>query len=334
MSKISIVKGEGRKENIKKAAGHLEKDIEKAIKLKKSNQLFIKVNAIDSNISAARTHTDALEAVLEIFYEKFDKIIVGDNSYVFYKDRGGPYRAVLNKFPRVKLSDLTEFESEDIEFKLIDGKVGKGKISLIHKKAFSISLALPKTHDAFVYTGCLKNMFGCVTEGRGHLHALRLLKRLIINKDVETNKIKLENLISVINKTMPDLCILDAYEGMEGNGPLHGKKVKIGVAMCSLDGILIDKVASKICGMNHVPYLFMLSHDSDNAEMIKEGFEDLEEISKKFKMHYNHKYQIATSLNSSIPLVDIRLFLYLLKRWYRIKDKLIKKNISVPMATV
>ena len=325
MSKISIVKGEDRKENIIRAIKLIENDINKAIKNKKAKQLFIKVNAIDSNFPLACTHIDALDATLNNFYEQFDNIIVGDNSFVFTKDKGGVYRKILNKYSNVKLSDLTEFETENIEFKKLDGKISIGEISLLPRKAFTISLALPKTHDTFVYTGCLKNMFGCVIKNRGALHALKLYERVFLNKYVMGNKLKWDNLVNVIKKTKPDLCILDAYEGMENEGPLFGTKLHLGIAMCSLDGIALDMLASKICGLENVPYLSYFSDNSNAPEIVKEGFGDIKEISRKFKPHYKTKYQIRTSTNSLTPVIDIKFAISVLKRSYRLKDKIIEK---------
>lgn len=324
MNKLSIVRGESRGENIKKAILLIEGDINRAIKNKKSNTLFIKVNAIDPNFPLAGTHINAIEAVLELFYSKFKRIIIGDNSFAFTKNKGTFYQEILNKFPKIEFSDLTGFDSEDIEFMMDNGKIALGKVSLLPKQAFTISLALPKTHDTFVYTGCLKNMFGCVISGRGNLHAQSLLKRLFLNEYTLLNKIKWQNLIRVIEKTKPDLFILDGYEGMEGNGPLFGNKVKLRIAMCSADGINLDRLASKICGMNYVPYLSMLS-SKDKPEIIKRGFKDFKEIEKKFKMHYNYKYQIANCPISSIPAIDIRFLVSVLKRAYRIKDKVFEK---------
>ena len=130
MQKISIVKGNERKENIKKAISLIEDDIEKAIQNKrgKSKMLFIKVNAIDINFPLACTHPDALEAVLGIFHNKFKEVIVGDNSFAFSQYGGEYYRQASSRFSNVRLSDLAEFESESIEFETLSGaNEGQGK---------------------------------------------------------------------------------------------------------------------------------------------------------------------------------------------------------------
>jgi uncharacterized protein (DUF362 family) len=331
MPKLSIVRGGSRKENIIKAIRLIEKDVDKTIEAKKSDQLFIKINAIDSNFPLACTHADALDAVLDAFYDRFSEVIVGDNTFVFYKNKGGPYEMVLKKFPKVRFSDLTEFDSEDITFRKLGGLKSIARISLLPRKAFTISLALPKTHDTFVYTGCLKNMFGCVIRNRGGLHAVSAYESIFNSRYVRSNEIKWHNLASVINKAMPDLCVLDAFEGMEGDGPIIGDAVIMETAMCSVDGIALDKLASKIYGFDHVPYLSMLPDKSKvkDVEIIREGFKNLSEISRNFRKHYKYKYQIMSPKQITIPALDIKFALAFLKRPHRIRDKALEKIRNV-----
>ena len=320
MSKVAIANGENRKENIIKAINLIKKDIGSAIKTKKKDTLFIKINAIDINIPLACTHVEALDAVLEVFYDKFKEIIIGDNSFAFTKYNGGPYRKILNKYKKIKFSDLSEFDSEKVFFEKINAEKIIGEISILQKKTFSISLALPKTHDTFVYTGCLKNMVGCVIKNRSSIHALNRYERLFLRRFIESNKAKWNNLFKVIEETRPDLCILDGYYGMEGDGRLLGSKVKLGIAMCSLDGVALDKLAAKICGFDYVPYLELFP--PKNIEIIKEGFEDIKEINRRFKQHYNLKHQIT--MNSSAPFLDLMPVFSELKRPYRIKDRIME----------
>ena len=323
---LSIVKGDTRKGNIIKAIKPMQNMIHNSIRKKRTKKLFIKINAIDSKYPLACTHLDALDAVLSVFYNKFDSTFVGDNTFVFSEHKGGIYNKLLKKYPKITLTDLTGFGSEKIYFKKTDGTKTIGKFSLLPKKAYTISLALPKTHDTFVYTGCLKNMFGCVIKNRGGMHALNHVERLFFHKLVRTNEIKYENLINVINNIKPDLCILDGFQGMENEGPIIGTSIRMEFAMCSLDGISLDKLASKICGLDYVPYLSAFPNNP-KIKIVKQGFEDLKEISKRFKPHYLTNYQIRTSM-PPIPVIDIKYALSILKRSYRIKDKLQERLID------
>ena len=119
---------------------------------------------------------------------------------------------------------------------------------------------------------------------------------------------------------------------MEGNGPIEGSKVKLGIAMCGEDCIALDSLAAKIVGFNFVPYLSLCGKkgigvtDLDKIRVLREGFEDLMEISKKFKPHYLYRYQIMTKdLNAKMPNIDFRLLISFMKRYYRVKDKVLER---------
>lgn len=318
-TKVLIVKGNDRVSNVKEVLTILRRDIDKSIERKDSDTLFIKINAIDTKYPLACTHPHALETVLEYFHNKFKRIIVGDNSFVFSQNLDNPYSYLTNKFENLKFSDLSEFESKKIYFKTPHGRVA-GRISLLPKKAFTVSLALPKTHDTFIFTACAKNMMGCVISGRSYVHALRIYERLSLNKIVQSNRLNVKNLKKVIENTRPDFSILDGFTGMDGNGPVLGNEVELRIAMGSEDAMALDSVAARIVGFNSIPYL----HVQDNIQIIIKGFKHLDEIKKEFKPHYLYKYQIASELNTVIPRIDTRLLLHMIKRSYRIKDKIIE----------
>ncbi len=324
-TKLIIVKGSNRQSNIHKVLMFIKQDIKKAIKNKNSDILFIKINAIDINYLHACTHIYTISTVLNFFNKnfknKFKKIIVGDNAFAFTKSGGGPYKRLLKEH-KIILSDLGEFPSQEIEFKQLNHKLIKTKISKLPQIAFTVSLALPKTHDEFVYTGCLKNMFGCVLKKRVALHAISILERILIDKGVKANKLKKENLLRVFKKAPADLYILDGFTGMQGNGPVNGQQINLGICMCSMNGFIVDKLASRIIGLKKVPYLSDI--DEKNFKIIKSGFNNLNQISKKFEPHYKIRYQLMQEWKG-MPKIDFKFLCHVLKRSYRIKDKFIEK---------
>lgn len=326
MAKVSVVAGASRKANILRAIKLMESDISKAVKEKNSDVLFVKVNGIDSNFPLACTAPSALEVVLEHFHKKFGKIIVGDNSFTFYKENN-IYSHLKEKFENIRFSNLTEFPYEKIRLETIYGDK-EADVSLLPKKAFTVSLALPKTHDFFVFTACSKNMIGCVISERGSVHALKFGDRPFLNRLAKSIIQSRENLANVIGSVKPDVSVLDGFYGMDRDGPVLGRKINLGIALCGLDSIAVDSLAAKICGFNYVPYLDICGKKGigttnlEKIKILKEGFERLEEISKKFKPHYLYKYQIASEPKMSFPFVDIKFCLHCLKRSYRIIDKL------------
>lgn len=308
MASVSIAKGGSRKENIRAVLVLMEKDIGKSIKEKGKETLFIKVNALDSSVPKSCAHPDALEAVLEYFYGRFGRIIVGDNSSCFM---GGIniYSGLKQKFPKMEFSNLKEFGSDVLEFEMLGGGTN-ARISSLPKDAYTISLALPKSHDNFIFTGCSKNMLGCVIENRQCVHALKAHERLFLNNMVKGNAFAIRNLVKTIKAAKPDLAILDGFEGMEGDGPAMGKMVEMGIALASTDCVALDRLAAKLCGFESVPYLDLCVKErvgSADAEIIKKGFSDLADISKKFEQHPLAKYQTMSEMKTVFPKVNSSL---------------------------
>ena len=332
MEKLAIVKGDNRIKNLNKVLSLMDNAIDKLIKKKASGSLFIKVNAIDTNFPLAVTRPEAAETVIKFFYDKFDRIIVGDNSFVFKKYMDSNIYSHLPKiFEKVELSDLTNFGSKEIEFYQLNGKTVLGSISTLPKKMFSISLSLPKTHDTFVFTGCSKNGMGCVLTKRPYVHALELNERLIVKKVIRSNSVNRINLVNVIKASYPDISILDGFLGMEGNGPMFGTEIPLGIAMCSHDSIALDSVMANLTGLGYVPYLPLCQKKGlgtmnvEEVEILKEGFESFSEIYTTFKPHPNATYQTMVELNSILPKIDFHLFFGIARRFHRVKDKVFEE---------
>lgn len=332
MSRLGIVKGGDRIENLNRVLKLMDDDINEAIDKKGSDSLFIKVNAIDTHFPLAVTRPEALEVVLNHFYDKFDRIVVGDNSFVFKKYMDSNiYSYIPKKFGKVELSNLTNYGSKPIDFLQLNGKVVTGSISTLSKEMFSISLSMPKTHDTFVYTGVSKNGMGLVLTKRPYVHAMELNERLFIKRVVRSNVVNKINLANVIEDSYPDLGILDGFLGMEGNGPMFGTEIPLGVAMCSKDSIALDTVMSNLTGLGYVPYLPLCEEkglgttDISKIDIIKDGFSDFTEVYKEFKPHPHATYQTMVELESKLPKIDFLLFLGIAKRFHRVKDKVFEE---------
>jgi uncharacterized protein (DUF362 family) len=97
-----------------------------------------------------------------------------------------------------------------------------------------VDLSLMKTHEFMKYSGAIKNLFGCVPSNRRiylHPYLPEVLYRLY----------------SVLE---PQLTIMDARVGIEGNGPTKGKPVKMGLMLTSNCALATDIIAAKIMCLN------------------------------------------------------------------------------------
>ena len=93
-----------------------------------------------------------------------------------------------------------------------------------------VDLPLMKTHEFAMYSGAIKNLFGCVPSNR----------RIYLHPYLPEVFFRLYSVIK------PQLTIMDARVGIEGNGPTKGKPVKMDLMLTSNDALAIDITAAEI----------------------------------------------------------------------------------------
>jgi uncharacterized protein (DUF362 family)/NAD-dependent dihydropyrimidine dehydrogenase PreA subunit len=110
-----------------------------------------------------------------------------------------------------------------------------------------ISLPKFKTHMQTVLTGAIKNNYGTVAgSGKSRLHTLA----------PEPSDFG-EVVVDIYRLRPPDLVIVDAIVGMEGNGPSGGNIRDIGLLLASDNGTAVDGVMAAMMGVHpeRVPML-------------------------------------------------------------------------------
>ena len=93
-----------------------------------------------------------------------------------------------------------------------------------------VDLPLMKTHEFMAYSGAIKNLFGCVPSN----------KRIYLHPYLPEVFYRLYTLFK------PQLTIMDARIGIEGNGPTKGKPVKMDLMLTGNDALAVDIVAAKV----------------------------------------------------------------------------------------
>jgi uncharacterized protein (DUF362 family) len=93
-----------------------------------------------------------------------------------------------------------------------------------------IDMPVMKTHEFKVYSGAIKNLFGCIPDSR------RIFLHPYLN----------ETLLQLYFVLRPEMTIMDAIVAMEGNGPTKGKPVNLGLILTGNDALSVDVVATRI----------------------------------------------------------------------------------------
>ena len=124
-----------------------------------------------------------------------------------------------------------------------------------------ISVAKFKTHGLMLYTGAVKNLYGCVAG----------LEKVRMHMTYQSPARFAAMLIDLYGAISPDLSIVDAIVGMEGAGPRSGDPREVGLIMAGADGFDVDLAATAVMGVapEQVP-LLAAREKTDRAAMLPE----------------------------------------------------------------
>ena len=162
-AKVSVVKGNDRREIIFQAFKNIEDEILASIGNKK--RILVKPNFVSTTRALAATHADAIRGILDFLKPRYqDEIIVGESA----AGRGGTFEGYQNfgympleKEYGIKLVDLNK---QPWVYRYVFGngpqarsRSGSSRRSSI-RDTYIISAAKMKTHDRAVTTLSLKNI--------------------------------------------------------------------------------------------------------------------------------------------------------------------------------
>jgi uncharacterized protein (DUF362 family) len=324
-SKVSLIAGESRKGNVYKALEVIKDEIHA------QGKVFIKPNLSASRNVYANTSLEAIEGVIDFLNDHCSglSITVGESSGSAYLsgmrtrkllERFG-YYGLEKKYRNVRVIDLDEWK--DFRTMTVEMVYGHSNIRIMeHDFDYVISLSLPKTHDFVIATLGIKNMMATVhRHDRIHIHGLRgraflqggtrifpflpeaiwkpfheLGRHMVVTFGGYSKSIILtnKNLAQLARSTKLDLVVLDAMTGMEGEGPLLGETVRLGVAVASTDPVKADGVGVRLMGLDpeSIGYLWYLQRDG-YGDYSLEGLvgERIDLYSRKFKMHSRYADQ-------------------------------------------
>lgn len=114
-----------------------------------------------------------------------------------------------------------------------------------------INLPRMKTHGFMMFTGAVKNLFGCIPG----------LEKAQFHVKVPDRQDFASMLVDLYLACAPELSIMDAVVAMEGAGPSGGSPKQIGALLASADAVALDVVASSIVRFSPMDvYTNLLAH--------------------------------------------------------------------------
>lgn len=97
-----------------------------------------------------------------------------------------------------------------------------------------------KTHGFMMFTGAVKNLFGCIPG----------LEKAQFHLTVPDRDDFGSMLVDLMLACRPTLAVMDAVVGMEGEGPAGGTPRHIGALIVSPDPVALDVIAASIAGLD------------------------------------------------------------------------------------
>lgn len=215
--------------------------------VKEGSKVLLKVNLIGpkQSDSAAITHSEFVRAMVRILKEKGCQVWIGDSS-------GGAIAGIAPTGSSMKVSGLEQVAKEEgalIKNFDSEGVVAvtpeSGLVQHLHlaKPLFEadvvINLPKLKTHSAAIYTGAVKNVFGCIPG----------LKKAEFHR-LAPEQLSFGEIIADIHKASSiSLHVMDGITAMQGEGPTAGEPYNAGKILISEDPLALDVVAAQMLGL-------------------------------------------------------------------------------------
>ena len=200
------------------------------------------------------THPSVVGAVAEAVREAGAVPFVVESPGAGIPHTAGALRWVYRKTGLLALAEDTGLElsfATDVEPLHVPGAVLVKRMEVLRALLDAdgiISLPKLKTHNYQVYTGAVKNLFGCIPGyAKPGYHA----------KLADPGHFA-DMLLDVCAAMAPRLSLMDAVVGLEGEGPgTGGRPREVGALLASRDPVALDRVACRIVGIDErsVPVL-------------------------------------------------------------------------------
>lgn len=207
--------------------------------------VLLKINLIGPKAAetAAVTHFEFVRSLTQILKDLGCVVWIGDSS-------GGAMAGISPTVESMKVSGMEDIANEEgaviknfDKEGVVEVKTEYAGIMHLAKPMFDadfvINLPKLKTHSAGIYTGAVKNLFGCVPG----------LKKADYHRIAPSPK-ELGYVIADINKAVNvGLHIMDGITAMQGEGPTSGEVYNAGKILFSTDPLALDTTAAAMIGL-------------------------------------------------------------------------------------
>ncbi len=251
MAHVTLIAGEVRRNAVRDAIRGLGDALRDRVKIAKS--ILIKPDVGHYELQLAATHVDALRGALDALREMTDApIIIADaghyGSLPGFRHFG--YERLPEEYANVTLHDLQTGETLEHEVHGANGTLVVRRAKEAMHAEVKISLATLKTHRQ--YGACLS--VANWAEGTWIVPARQTIVGRVFTRAPWLAAEGIRGAHALIHqlyeKHPADVAILDGLLGMEGDGPVDGTALHVGVAVASMDPVAADAVGATLMGID------------------------------------------------------------------------------------
>jgi uncharacterized protein (DUF362 family) len=294
-SRVAIVKGSDRRDNIRRAMELIREDIVSKIN---GERVIIKPNCLMPPIPLSCTHVDALRGIMDFLADLSpESVAVAETCRDFEQSiQQLDYILLSEEYGAPLIDPMAEDDWVTIQLLNKEHQEMEARISRTMLDCrCRISAAVAKTHDVVTLTASWKNMMGALASyDKIKMHGCYNHRERTLASDIE---IIPQNLVRLAKFIPPHIGVIDGYIGMEGNGPARGNEKYLGIAIASADFVAADAVCAKTMGfepmeISYLNYGHQLGLGTAALDEMEIMGESIESVASEFVPHKHYPSQI------------------------------------------
>ena len=238
-------------------------------------KIFVKPNMSHPEyLLGVVTRPTLISEIVSVLRDEHEEVIVGESNGFNYPCSGAFEKTGIGAAVRKAGGTVINLSEDKVVKVKFQSKYSPVKELFLPKTVLEadavVDMALMKTHEFAMYSGAIKNLFGCVPSNR----------RIYLHPYLS------EVFYRLYTTLKPQLTVMDARVAIEGNGPTKGNPVKMGLMLTSNCALATDVIASKIMGFNmeEIGYLNFIARKTNfqDEEITVQGLQ-VAEVARKFE---------------------------------------------------
>jgi uncharacterized protein (DUF362 family) len=258
----------------KEDTAEILKEAVKNAGLRGKQRIFVKPNMSHPEyVPGVVTNPALLSELVGLLRDDNEEVIVGESNGYNYPCRSAFEKTGIEAAAKSAGGTVINLsEDKVVKVKFPDG--GALKELFLPKTVLdadaTVDMALMKTHEFAMYSGAIKNLFGCVPSDR----------RIYLHPYLSEVFYRLYTILK------PQLTVMDARVAIEGNGPTKGNAVKMDLMLTSNCALATDVIATKIMDLDveEISYLDYIARKTSlhDDEITVQGLQ-VAEVARKFE---------------------------------------------------